>query len=335
MVWLCCTVIFPPILRSDCMSDLAYLKSCLAVKDTAYLQRAYYRYTQSGRIETRKMIARIPQFETEIDRALSEHEVPEWVKYLPMAESRLQPKALSPAGAVGLWQIMPATGRGLGLKINSRIDERLHTTKASQAAAKYLKQLHGQFGDWLLALAAYNCGAGNVRKAQRRANGYFYHEISRYLPRQTRRYIPRVLTIATIAQNPDLHGFPSNSPTPQRLISFSCKRTTDLKELASYFSCPMPVLEQFNPAFLDGKLLAHSGSTSTFYIPEAIANSGRRNPLMQIANQIKRLDQLEVYSIYPMADPSPIFAAVAQKGKTWDWLLAFKLVTSPPIANIG
>lgn len=317
------------------MSDLAYLKSCLAVQDTAYLQQAYYRYTQSGQKETGEMLARISTFEAEFDHALSAHDVPQWVKYLPMAESRLLSQAFSPAGAAGLWQIMPATGRWLGLKINEQTDERLHTRKASHAAAKYLKQLHSQFGDWLLALAAYNCGAGNVRKAQRRAKGYFYHEISRYLPRQTRRYIPRVLTIATIAENPALHGFSRKGHATEQLIPHSCQQSTDLQELANYFSCPKSILQHYNPASLDGKFSVQNGTTTTIYIPSEVANRSKRIHLMRIGAQLKRLDHLTIYSIYPTNTPSPVFAAIVQEEESWDWLLAFKLIGNPAISVVG
>ncbi len=281
------------------------------------------------------MLARIPTFEAEFDRALLEHDIPQWVKYLPMAESRLLAQAFSPAGAAGLWQIMPATGRGLGLKINGQTDERLHTKKASHAAAKYLKQLHSQFGDWLLALAAYNCGAGNVRKAQRRAKGYFYHEISRYLPRQTRRYIPRVLTIATIAENPVLHGFPGKKRSTEQLVPYHCQRSTDVQELANYFSCSKSILQRHNPASLNGKFQARNGVTATIYIPAEVANASRHKHLMRIGNQLKRMDHPIIYSIYPTSTPSPVFAAIVQEEEPWDWLLAFKLIGNPAVSVVG
>ena len=321
-------------LKSDCMSDLAYLKSCLPVQDTAYLQQAYYRYTQSGQKETGEMLTRISLFEAEFDHALLAYDIPQWIKYLPLAESRLLPQAFSPAGAAGLWQIMPATGRGLGLKINAQTDERLHTRKASYAAAKYLKQLHTQFGDWLLALAAYNCGAGNVRKAQRRAKGYFYHEISDYLPKQTQRYIPRVLTIATIAEHPILHGFSGQGYFMKDLIPFSCQRSTDIHELASYFSCSTSKLRHYNPASLDGKFQARNGATALIYIPAELTSRASYHRLMRIGYQLKQIGQGAIPSIYPSITPAPVFATIAQEKTTWDWLLAFKLINSPSASAV-
>ena len=283
LVWLCCTIAIPSFLQagSDCMSDLTYLKSCLSTKDQSYLNKAFYRYTQSGKKETRDMLARIPLFEDAIDPALRKYDIPGWIKYLPLAESRLQNKAVSPAGAAGLWQIMPATGKGLGLRINQQVDERFHSGKASRAAARYLKQLHRQFGDWLLALAAYNCGAGNVRKAQRRAGGYYYHEISRYLPRQTQRYIPRVLAIASIAKHPERYGFSQLSKhTAPVAVSFTT--ATSLDEVAAYFCCDKRILARLNPAFQTGWCPLEAGSTAAIYLPARIFHSNRRASILRL-----------------------------------------------------
>jgi membrane-bound lytic murein transglycosylase D len=188
-----------------------------------------------------------------IKQILVEEGLPDWLCYLPLAESRLNLTAESVVGAAGLWQIMPATARSLGLRVNSKIDERLDVVKSSRAAAQYLKKLHSQFDDWLLALAAYNCGPGNVRKAQRRARAYFYHEISRYLPSQTRRYLPRVLTIAHIAQSPDTYGFVLNQPVfPLRVVEVY--QSTSLGTLATYYQLSERHLYRLNPSYLNGKI---------------------------------------------------------------------------------
>ncbi|MEL7221792.1 MAG: lytic transglycosylase domain-containing protein, partial [Bacteroidota bacterium] len=231
---LCLLGINISLLHADCQSDLSYLKECLAAHNDRYLQKANYRYASSGRRETQKMLAKFPLYENLIKQVLSEEGVPAWLCFLPLAESRLKLTAVSSAGAEGLWQIMPATARSLGLRVNTRIDERLDVVKSSRAAARYLKQLHLQFDDWLLALAAYNCGPGNVRKAQRRARGYFYHEISRYLPSQTQRYLPRVLTIAHIAQSPGDYGFAAR-PSTMPLNVIEVHQSTSLGTLATYY----------------------------------------------------------------------------------------------------
>ncbi|MBR6041477.1 MAG: transglycosylase SLT domain-containing protein [Paludibacteraceae bacterium] len=133
--------------------------------------------------------------------ALDSEGVPFELKYLPIIESALNPRAYSPAGASGLWQFISSTGRMYGLKINSLVDERRDPIKSSKAAARYLKHLYGIYNDWTLVIAAYNCGPGNVNKAIRRAGGERdYWAIYPFLPKETRGYVPAFIA-ATYAMN--------------------------------------------------------------------------------------------------------------------------------------
>ena len=128
-----------------------------------------------------------PIFEEILDR----EDAPLELKYLPIIESALKPTVRSRMGATGLWQFMYATGKGLGLEINSLVDERCDPYKSTEAAVKYLKQLYSTYKDWNMAIAAYNCGPGNVNKAIRRAGGKkTFWEIYYFLPRETRGYVP-------------------------------------------------------------------------------------------------------------------------------------------------
>ena len=129
----------------------------------------------------------IPIFE----QALETYGLPLELKYLPVIESALNPKAVSRVGATGLWQFMVATGKQYGLEVNSMVDERCDPVKSSYAAANYLSDLYKIFGDWNLVIAAYNCGPDNINKAIHRANGAKdYWEIYPYLPKETRGYVP-------------------------------------------------------------------------------------------------------------------------------------------------
>ncbi len=123
--------------------------------------------------------------------ALEQYQLPLELKYLPVIESALNPRAVSRMGAVGLWQFVITTGKQYGLEVTSLVDERCDPIKASYAAARYLKDLYEMFGDWTLVIASYNCGPNNVSKAIKRAGGSKdYWQISAYLPKETRGYVP-------------------------------------------------------------------------------------------------------------------------------------------------
>ncbi|MFT5640637.1 MAG: membrane-bound lytic murein transglycosylase D, partial [Cyclobacteriaceae bacterium] len=134
-----------------------------------------------------------PMFE----KYLKKYNLPDALKYLAVVESGLRTNAVSHASAVGLWQFIPSTGKMYGLNEDWYVDDRMDPEKATDAACRHLKDLYRTFDDWELAIAAYNCGAGNVRKAIRRS-GYKrkFWEIYRYLPRETRSYLPQFVAIA-------------------------------------------------------------------------------------------------------------------------------------------
>ena len=144
-----------------------------------------------------------PMFEAELDK----QGMPLELKYVPVIESALKPRAVSRAGAVGLWQFMYGTAKMNGLTITSYIDERRDPLQSSKAATKYLKDLYGMFGDWQLAIAAYNCGPGNVNKAIRRSGGKTnFWEIYNYLPRETRGYVPAFIAAVYVFHYHEEHN---------------------------------------------------------------------------------------------------------------------------------
>ena len=128
-----------------------------------------------------------------MDAILVSYKLPKELKYLAVIESRLHTSAVSWAGAVGPWQLMPATARVLGLKVNHKVDERTNYIKSTHAAAKYLNDLYDQFGDWLLVIAAYNGGAGNVLKAIRKSGSRNFWDLQYYLPAESRNHVKKFI----------------------------------------------------------------------------------------------------------------------------------------------
>ena len=157
---------------------------------------------------TRGIIAKKELFFPIFSETLAKHDLPDELKYLSIVESGLRANAISRANAVGLWQFISSTGKIYGLSNSWYIDERMDPYEATDAACRHLKDLYRMFDSWELALAAYNCGPGNVRKAIRRS-GYKkdFWEIYRYLPRETRSYVPQYVAITYLFNHLELHNF--------------------------------------------------------------------------------------------------------------------------------
>ncbi len=185
------------------------------------------------------------------EEKLSKYNIPDEFKYLPLIESALNPFAVSRSGAAGIWQFMRYTGYKYGLEINSFVDERFDVEKSTEAAAKYLRDMYDIFGDWLLVLAAYNSGPGNVRKAIARAKHKTnFWEIYPYLPRETRGYVPAFIAITyvmTYAKEHNFYPVKINFPTDNDTVMIT--DTLHLIQVAEVLNIPLNVLEQLNPQY--------------------------------------------------------------------------------------
>ncbi|MCC5945797.1 MAG: LysM peptidoglycan-binding domain-containing protein [Bernardetiaceae bacterium] len=193
------------------------------------------------------------------EQILAEYDMPDELKYLVVVESAFKTKARSHAGAVGLWQFMPRTGDLFGLRRNYYIDERMDPVASTIAACKYLKYLHQMFGDWELALASYNCGPGNVKKAQRRSGKVTFWEIYDFLPRETRNYVPLYVSFAYLFNYPTEHSIPSDRyeyGIPFERVSMS--RYINLKKLADEINVCYEDLLELNPALKQGVIPANA-----------------------------------------------------------------------------
>ena len=189
-----------------------------------------------------------PMFEQYLDQ----YDIPLEMKYLAIVESALRPRIKSRVGATGLWQFMYGTGIQFDLKVSSYVDERQDPVKATIAACKYLSELFTIFGDWDLALAAYNSGPGNVRKAIKRSGGYRnYWNIRPYLPRETASYVPAFYATMYIFEYADEHNIYSELP---KFFNFQTdtihiKRTISFDQISEKIDIDEEVLTELNPSY--------------------------------------------------------------------------------------
>lgn len=188
-----------------------------------------------------------PMFEQTLDS----YNVPEELKYLTIVESALNPQATSRAGAAGLWQFMYATGKIYDLEVNSLVDERRDPFKSTVAAARYLKRLYEMYGDWQLAMAAYNCGPGNVNKAIARAGGKKgFWQIYPYLPRETRGYIPKYIGAAYVMNYYHEHGLSAGKiEIPIKVDTVHLHSDVHMAVVEQFTGIPSLQLQQLNPQF--------------------------------------------------------------------------------------
>lgn len=182
---------------------------------------------------------------------LNRYDLPEELKVMAIIESALNPLAVSRAGAKGMWQFMYGTARMYGLHIDSFVDERLDPVKSADAAARYMKDAYDIFGDWNLAIASYNCGAGNVNRAIRRSGGSReFWDIWPYLPRETRGYVPAFVGALYAMNYYKEHGLrPAAVDMPVHVDTFKINKMLHLKQVSELVGVPLEELKSLNPQY--------------------------------------------------------------------------------------
>lgn len=185
------------------------------------------------------------------EATFNKYDMPEELKAMAVIESALNPVAVSRAGAKGMWQFMYQTAKNYGLKINSFMDERMDVEKAADAAARYLMDSYKIFGDWNLAIASYNCGAGNVNKAIRRSGGKMaFWDIYPYLPRETRGYVPAFVGALYTMNYYKEHGIvPEVAAMPPAVDTFKINKMLHFKQVEELVGVPMEQIRNLNPQY--------------------------------------------------------------------------------------
>ncbi len=230
------------------------------------------RYTKKGRAQIAAVLGLSLYYMPIFEQALEEQGLPLELKYLPIIESGLNPNAVSKHGATGLWQFMLGTAKGLGLEVTSLVDERRDPYVSSERAASYLKDLYATYGDWSLAIAAYNCGPGNVNKAIRRAGGeakdHDFWSIYNYLSPETRGYVPMFIAANYVMTYYPEHNISPVLPVkPLVMDTLQVANRVHFNQISKVLDIPVEELRILNPQFRADVIPGTPESPYTLILP--------------------------------------------------------------------
>jgi membrane-bound lytic murein transglycosylase D len=264
-------ITFPvdPKLRAQAEAEIKTTKSDLPLMLTDQVAM-YINYFSSpkGRPTLEHGLARAGKYREMISQTLKQEGVPQDLIYLAMAESGFQPLAVSRAGARGMWQFMAGRGSEYGLDRNWWIDERQDPVQSTKAAARHLKDLYGEFGDWYLAMAAYNTGPGNIQHAVEHTGYADFWELYKrgVLPQETRNYVPIIVAVTIMAKNPTQYGLENvvlEKPIPMDTVSINYP--VDLRLVAECLDTSATSLQELNPSLL--RMTTPKDQTFTLNLP--------------------------------------------------------------------
>ena len=241
----------PVVSDSVYIDRLSRIPSIIEMPFNDIVKKYIEAYTGRLRNKVSFMLAAANFYMPMFEEALDTYDLPMELKYLPIIESALNPKALSRQRASGLWQFMLRTGKQYGLETNSLVEERFDPQKSTWAAVRYLKELYDIYKDWNLVLAAYNCGPGNVNKAIRRAGGSTdYWELYPFLPKETRGYVPGFIAANYVMTYYCEHGIcPMDSQLPAISDTIHINKDLHLQQVASVCDIDIEQLRSLNPQF--------------------------------------------------------------------------------------
>ncbi len=251
---------YEPLNDNVIKANLANLPCLVTKKDTPAVRSFLRTYLQSRREHSEVILGKTVVYFPMFEKKFREADMPTELKYLSIVESALKPKAVSRVGAGGLWQFMPATGESYGLYISEHRDDRSDPEMATEGAIAYLKRQYKRFGNWELAIASYNSGPGRVNRAVKRARSKSFWKVQRYLPRETRAYVPGFIAATYLCHYYEQHGLTPQYPSLDMQMTQTVKiydylpfnKIQQLTGLSQY------VIEDLNPAFSSGFVPANS-----------------------------------------------------------------------------
>lgn len=263
---------------------LKQIQTTIPLDFNNYVKRYIDVYAMYKRDMTSRVLGLADYYFPKFEEILDRNGMPQEMKYLAVVESALNPNAVSRCGATGLWQFMYSTALNYNLTINSTVDERRDPEKSAQAACDYFRNSYNEFGDWLLVIASYNCGPGNVRSAIRRAGGvYNFWEIQQYLPGETRGYVPAFIAVAYVMNYAAEHNlYPVEPDINYMTQNVTVDRTVSFNQISKTIGIPVAQLERLNPSYKKGIIPADYRSQSlTLPVDYALAFEARRRTIYE------------------------------------------------------
>ncbi len=243
--------IIPTYTEEDIRDRLRELNLCVPARYSSIVKSYVRTYSVTSRDKAKRILGSSVQFFPIFEQYINEKNLPQDLKYLPVVESALNPHAVSSANAVGLWQFMAATAREYGLEINGTVDERKDPHRSTQAALTFLQTLYNRYGDWALALAAYNGGPGRVNRAIKRGRSKNFWTISKYLPKETRNYVPAFIAAAYLMNHYHYHNLEANYPDLDMQMTDVARvyKTISFHDISAITGLPTYTIAALNPSY--------------------------------------------------------------------------------------